>query len=132
MKYDEFVGRVQQQTNLESQEKSVRAIYATLETLGECLEGNTTDHLSSHLSPVIGHYLQASDNNEQFTVDEFFQRVAEREDVDLPEATHHAQVVISVLVETINPEELAEALAQLPYLFKLLFEADTEGENPRD
>jgi len=126
MQYDDFVGCVQQRARIDSQEEAVRAIYATLETLGERLGGNTPNHLAAQLPPVLGHYFEVPDTTERFSLDEFFRRVAEREQVDLSIANHHARAVISVLAEAISPGELADALGQLPEEFRELFKAEKE------
>ncbi|MEH2241168.1 hypothetical protein [Nostoc sp.] len=36
-------------------------------------------------------------SGERFSLDEFFGRVSQRESIDLPDAVHHARVVIEVL-----------------------------------
>lgn len=127
MKYNEFVGHVQNRARLASNGEAVRAIHAALETLGERLAGGEASNLASQLPEEIGEYLRV-ERDEAFSLDEFFQRVAKREGVDLPDATHHARAVISVLGEAISAGALANARAQLPDEYNPLFEAGSEGE----
>ena len=128
MQYDEFVGRVQNRARLASGGEAVRAIHATLQTLGERLFGKEAEHLAAQLPPEIGTYLRQVEVKESFSLDEFFERVAEREGVDLPDAIHQARAVISVLSEAVSPGEMADARAQLPDEYDPLFGLGSEGE----
>ena len=133
MQYDEFIGQVQHQAHLASREDAVRAIRATLETLGERLFGNEADHLAAQLPREIAYYLTNARQRESFGLDEFFQRVQEREgvSVELPEAIYHARVVLSVLQDAVSPGEIADIRAQLPHEFQPIFDARAEGALPR-
>lgn len=64
---------------------------------------------------------------DSFNLEQFFQRVAERESADLPQAVHHARAVISVLQEAVTPGEVADVRAQLPDEYDPLFDAGSEG-----
>ena len=69
-----------------------------------------------------------SDTTDRFSLDEFLQRVAKREKVDLPDATYHARAVISVLQEAVTGNQIEHVLAQLPNEYRPLFTAGSEGE----
>ena len=128
MKYKEFVGQVQHRARLGTQGETVRAIHATLETLGERIVADEAAQLAAQLPQEIGHYLQLADTSDRFPLDEFLQRVAKREKVDLPDATHHARSVISVLQEAVTGNQIEHVLAQLPNEYRPLFTAGSEGE----
>lgn len=130
MQFDEFVGEVQHLARLGSTGNAVTATAATLETLGERLHGDEADNLGAQLPYALSAYLRLAQRKEAFNLDEFFQRVAEREGagVDLPDAAHHARVVMAVLEKAVSPGEWADARAQLPDKWNPLFEAGATGE----
>jgi uncharacterized protein (DUF2267 family) len=135
MQYDEFVGQVQNRARLASRGEAVSAIRATLETLGERLAGGAADNLAAQLPSEIGEYLRYSLPSDsplgtKFGLDEFFQRMATREKIDLPIATYHARVVTEVLQEAVSPGELEKIRAQLPDEFDRLFAAGSVGAMP--
>ncbi len=132
MKYDEFINQVQSQARLSSSGEAVSATRATLEVLGQRLFGDEAKNLAAQLPSEISYYLLQPEINESFGVDEFFNRVSEREGVDLPDAVHHARVVISVLQEAVSPGEIEDVRAQLPDEFDPLFEAGSEGTMSRE
>lgn len=128
MKYDEFVGRVQNRARLSSTDEAVGAIRATLEVLGKRLAGGEPSDLAAQLPPEIGRYLEhAATAGERFGLDEFFERVSKQEKTDLPEAAHHARAVVSVLGEAVAQGEIEDVRAQLPQEYDPLFESGSEG-----
>lgn len=130
MQFEAFSGQVQNLARLPSQGETMRAIAAVLETLGERLYGNQAETLAAQLPYGIGAYLRLARQKDDFDLDEFFRRVAEREGagVDLPAAVHHARVVVYVLQQAVSPGEIQDVLAQLPDNWTALFEAGPEGE----
>lgn len=134
MQFDEFVGEVQHRARFGTQGDAMRAIYATLETLGERLYGDEADDLAAQLPPALGAYLRLARRQESFDLDEFFERIAEREGagIDLPQATFHARTVISVLEDAVTPGEMADVRTQLPEEWDPLFEAGAEGKMVRE
>jgi uncharacterized protein (DUF2267 family) len=127
MKHDEFVGEVQNRARLASRGEAERAVRATLETMAERLAGGEADHLAAQLPQEIGRHLQGANGGERFSLDEFFQRVSQKEKVDLPESVYHCRAVIEVLREAVSPGEFANMRAQLPDEYNRLLEAGSEG-----
>ncbi|HDQ71511.1 MAG TPA: DUF2267 domain-containing protein [Chloroflexi bacterium] len=127
MQFDEFVGRVHNRAELASTGEALRAIRATLQTLSERVYFDEAQDLAAQLPREIGEYLTMVDDVESFSLGEFLDRVAERETVDLPDATYHARVVIEVLGETVTPGKMDDIRAQLPDEYKPLFEAGSTG-----
>lgn len=121
MQFDDFLGQVQHCAQLASGEESMRAIHATLETLGERLTKEEADQLAAQLPPEIGGFLQQPVLREKYSLEEFYDRVAMREDARLSAARRHADAVISVLVDAVSPGEIADVRAQLPREFQSLF-----------
>lgn len=128
MQYKEFVGQVQHRARLATEGEAVRAIRATLSTLAERLVGNEAENLAAQLPREIGHYVREMDKSESFDVDEFFRRVAEREELDLPVSMYHAQAVISVLEDAVSKGEMDDVRAQLPDDYERLFEYQGDEE----
>lgn len=127
MQFDEFVGRVHNRAKLASAGEALRAIRATLQTLSERVYFDEAQDLAAQLPREIGEYLTMVEDIERFSLDEFFDRVAEREAIDLPDATYHARVVMEVLEEAVTPGEMDDIRAQLPDEYKPLFEAGSTG-----
>jgi len=130
MQYDQFVGQVHARGRFASDGEAVRAIHATLETLGERLYGGEAENLAAQLPPELGHYLREAVTGQSFDLDEFFRRVSMREGVDLPEAVFHARVVMEVLKEAVSPGLLDKVLDQLPAEYDSLF-AGSRGKMPQ-
>ena len=126
MKYSEFIGKVQNQARLGTTSAAVGAVRATLETLGERLAGGEADNAAAQLPEEIGYYLRQAKSNESFELRTFYERVAERESVDFPDAVYHSKVVMSVMQEAISPGEMSDLRAQLPPEYNDLFEMDGE------
>ncbi|UJS17306.1 MAG: DUF2267 domain-containing protein [Candidatus Jettenia sp.] len=133
MNYDEFTGQVQSRARLASTDEAIRAIRATLETLGERLFGNEADDLASQLPTELKPYLLQAKSKEGFDLNEFFRRVCQKEGggIELPDAVYHARAVVSVLCDAVSPGELNDILAQLPPDYDDLFEAGSEGTMQR-
>jgi uncharacterized protein (DUF2267 family) len=134
MTFEDFVGQVQHRARLGTEGEAVRAVCATLETLGERLFNGEADHLAAQLPSGINAYLRLAKKKESFSLDEFFQRVADRQGagVDLPQAIFHARVVMEVLQEAVSPGQINDVRAQLPNEFDPIFEAGSTGELTRE
>lgn len=130
MKHDEFIGQVQARARLSSRGDAERATRATLETLAERLSGGEPKDLGSQLPQEIGRYLMSPEaaQAERLTLDDFFNRVSDREGVDLPIAVHHARAVVSVLTEAVSSGEIQDVRGQLGEEYSPLFESGSEGE----
>ncbi len=129
MNYHEFLGAVQHRCEMATTQQAVSATRATLETLAARItEGQATD-MAAQLPQELGIYLaDAQPKPERFSAQEFLERVAEREEVDLPQAVYHARVVLEVLGEALTAPEFEHLQAQLPDEYAALFEAGSEGE----
>lgn len=127
MQYNEFIGNVQAKARIGTQGNAVRAVHATLTTLAERISAEEAEHLAAQLPPELGAYLK-TDITDRFSLNDFFERVAKRENVDMPDATHHARAVISVLTDAVSAGQIDEVRGQLPNEFDPLFTAGSEGE----
>lgn len=128
MQYEKFIGEVQNRARLSSRSEAVKATRATLEVLGQRLHGGGADNLAAQLPGEVGIYLKQSDPSETFDLDEFFERVKQKERLDFPNAVHHSRVVISVLKEAVSAGEIEDVQAQLSDDYDALFDSGSEGE----
>lgn len=132
MEHDEFIGQIQHRARLASRGEAERATRSTLETLAERLTAGAADNLASQLPVEIGEHLRrASGASDVIDLQGFFERVAEREGTELPEAVFHARCVIEVVDEATTDRLLDKVREQLPDEFDRLFEAGSTGSMPR-
>jgi uncharacterized protein (DUF2267 family) len=128
MQHDEFVGAVQNRADLASRGEALRATRAVLTTLGERLQAGEASDLAGPLPMEIDVFLHQAESGQIFDYDEFLQRVSERANADVPDASFYAQVVIDVVEETTPASELEDVTDQLPAdyddLFGLVGETD--------
>lgn len=122
MKFEEFVGEVQHRAKLGTMGDAVRAIQAVLPTLSERLDAGEAKDLAAQLPREIAFYLQTPEHRRRMSLEEFFELVSLREEVDLPAAVYHARVVIEVLQEAVSPGEIQDVLAELPPEWAPLFQ----------
>lgn len=103
---------------------------AALTALAERLLGNEPANAAAQLPKGIAGYLEHawSGMGEPFSLDEFFNRVSQRAEVDLPDAVYQSRVVIEVLQEAISQGEIEDIRAQLPNDYLTLFEAGSKGK----
>lgn len=126
MQYETFVKDVQTLANLPSSGDAVKAIRATLQTLGARILDDERNDLAAQLPQEIAYYLREVPNFERFSLPEFYERISAMEDVDIPAAKYHAQAVIAVLVSAVSSGEIADVLAELPVEFRVMFEESVE------
>lgn len=116
MNFEEFTGQVHHRLELPGTAETLRAIRATLMTLGQRIqEGEATD-LAGNLPMEIGWYLTGpvEAHGERFDWSEFVARVSEIEGVDPPEAAYHAQVIMDLVGDAVPAAELRQLRDQLP------------------
>ena len=127
MNYDDFIGEVQHRIDAGTQGEAVRTTRATLTTLGERLgEGEASD-FAAPLPMEIDRYLLEAEHGQQFSYDEFVDRVAERAKMDEADAAFAAKAVLALAAEGAPPGEHEDVRSTLPAEFDDLFEfVDTE------
>lgn len=114
MDYETFVRRVQEVGEIESPDEAERAITATLETLGERLEGTHRSHVATQLPGELGPHLEKRPYRGVFLLPDFYNRVGARADLRRPDAERRSRAVMVVLREAISPGEwrdMADALS---------------------
>ncbi|ELY47182.1 DUF2267 domain-containing protein [Natronorubrum bangense] len=118
MNYDEFTGEVQHRLELPDTGRTVRAIRATLMTLGQRIPEGAADDLAASLPIEIKWYMTGAvhDHGQRFGWQEFLARVTEieGEGIDPPEAAYHARVIIDLVETLVPPSDFQQLRDQLP------------------
>ncbi len=132
MDHDEFIGQVQRRARLGSRGEAERATRATLETVGERIADGEADNLAAQLPQEIGEHLRRAASaqagtGEGFSLDDFFERVTEREGIGQPDAVFHSRVVLEVTDEATTGSLMTKVREQFPAEFDRLFEAGSSG-----
>lgn len=123
MNLGEFTKTVQAVAEIDSKEKTEQAIRAALETLSERIIGDEASQLADQLPAEVGTYLRGREgqNGEAFSLEEFYQRISQREGVDGPTAALHAKAVFAALNAAVTAGEYEDIKANLPDSYKDLF-----------
>jgi uncharacterized protein (DUF2267 family) len=116
MNFDEFTGTVQHRLELPGTGETVRAIRATMMTLGQRIPEGNADDLAASLPMEIKWYLTGAvhEHGQRFDWTEFVSRVSQTTGGDRPDVAYQAQVIMD-LVSTVVPEsDLQQLRDQLP------------------
>lgn len=118
MNFDEFTGEITHRLELAGTGETLRAIRATLTTLGERLQEGEAKDLAANLPMEIDRYLTEAESGQRFDWDEFLDRVWEREGMtdpnDRADAAYHARAIMDVVSKQVPPGELQQVRSQLP------------------
>lgn len=128
MKYDQFIKHVQSLAQLDSRDEAERATRATLETIKERIVGNEASQLAAQLPKELGEYLRGreGEDGQYFPIEEFYQRVSEKEGVEPTAAAIHLRAVFAVLQQAVTPGEFADVRANFSDDYEELFAAQSE------
>jgi uncharacterized protein (DUF2267 family) len=115
---DVFVERVARRAALEPPEAR-RASEAVVETLAERIAGGEVDDLAEQLPEDLHPALERGKAStggkaQAMSLDEFIERIADREGVSYEQALEHARAVFAALRDSVTEKELADILAELP------------------
>lgn len=127
MQTDEFVRLVQERASVTSGDEALEIIAATLETLGERLPRNERADLSVQLPGQLRAYARRRLETEQFSLEEFYNRVAARSGLGAPQAIEQAHVVMGVLQEAVSEGQMQDVREHLPPEFEELFSGEPHG-----
>ncbi|KAB1196116.1 MULTISPECIES: DUF2267 domain-containing protein [Haloferax] len=116
MDFDEFTGEIQHRLELPGTGETVRAIRATLMTLGERIPEGSAEDLAASLPIEIKWYLTGAvhEHGQRFDWSEFVSRVSDIEGEDPPKAAYHAQVIVDLVGTLVPPSDLQQLRDQLP------------------
>jgi len=139
MDFDEFVGEVQHRLELPGTGEAVRAVRATLTTLGERIPADDAADLASALPMEVSWYLVGAPrrHGERFDWAEFVARVSEIEHADRATAAYHARVIVDLVGTLVAPADFQQLRDQLPErgdwdaLFEVVDAGGWEAAEPR-
>jgi uncharacterized protein (DUF2267 family) len=114
---NEFLERVKRRADLDRVEAQ-RACEVVLETLAERLAGGEVDDLEAAL-PWFREALERGKVHvhgrpRRMSLDEFVDRVAQKEEVSFDDAFAHVRAVFTTLTEALPPKEVRDILHELP------------------
>lgn len=114
MKADEMVSAVRKSAEIDTYDHAEAAVKATFAVLGQRLGSESSD-LAAQLPPELTEDMDTSAEVERFSLDDFYERVAEREGhgCSARDARRHARAVTALLREAVGAEYL-HVLSQLP------------------
>jgi uncharacterized protein (DUF2267 family) len=118
---EQFIAEVKNLAELDNDEDAQKAVRATLETLRERLAGNEPADLAAQLPPEIAPFVEGAGGRETFSVEEFYDRVAQKEGVFNDEAIRHARAVATVLQTAVTGGALEDVRSQLGNDYEELF-----------
>lgn len=121
MQAEEFRSSVKELAEVETNEEADRAIRATLETLRERLAGNEPSNLADQLPGEFADYLRGQGGQDNFSLQEFYQRVAEKEGVEEMDGTRHARAVATTIQAAVDTNGMDHVRTQLKDDYKELF-----------
>jgi uncharacterized protein (DUF2267 family) len=116
MNFDEFTGTIQHRLELPGTGETVRAIRATLTTLGQRIPDGAAADLAASLPMEVDWYLTGAvtEHGQRFDYREFVDRVSAIEHADRPAAAYHAQVIVDLVATLVPPSDLQQLRDQLP------------------
>lgn len=130
MQYDHFLGEVQHRLELAGEGEAARATRIVLSNLGKRLgEGEAAD-LAAPLPMEIDRFLTEPRGGQQFSYQDFIDRISDEADIDESEAHYWAQAVMALVAENVNPSELEQVRDQLPTDYSPLFEFVEQEATP--
>jgi uncharacterized protein (DUF2267 family) len=123
LNFSEFTSTIQTVADIDSKEQAERAIRASLETLSERILGDEASQLADQLPEEIGQCLRGREGKmgEPFSLEDFYQRVSNREGVDTPSAAMHARAVFVTINSAVTSGEYEDIKSNLPEEYKELF-----------
>ncbi|AZH25872.1 DUF2267 domain-containing protein [Haloplanus aerogenes] len=116
MDFDEFTGTIQHRLELPGTGETVRAIRATLSTLGQRIPAGAAEDLAASLPMEIRWYLTGAvhEHGQRFDWREFVARVSDIENADAADAAYHAQVVVDLMHSQVPASDFQQLRDQLP------------------
>lgn len=110
----ELIAAIRDNSDLDDPEEAERAAHATLTVLGLRLAGGEPIDLGSQQPTSLGQSLAAVGEGEQFSLDEFYDRVGKLEGIGHDDARRHARAVMAGVKAAVDDNEWENMLAALP------------------
>src|SRR5258707_7743565 len=120
MDYEEIIEVIGRASGGLGREAAERPAQTTLQTLAERVGRGEGGHSLRELAAEFMPWLHTETDAEAFDIDEFLDRVAQREDVDVEKALLHARAVFFALGDALSPRAVAHLAVSLPHTFEPL------------
>ncbi|MGA5799067.1 DUF2267 domain-containing protein [Streptomyces cellulosae] len=123
MQHHEFLARVRELGEYMSQDEAAAVTEAVLTVLAQRINPGEADDLASQLPEPLGQKLTEAkaQQAENFGIEEFNRRVAERVGARPRTAEWDASAVLTTRAEAVSGGELNQILSQLPSGYAVLF-----------
>lgn len=122
MTYDNFLGEVKKRTPLRNQMETSAAVTATLYTLAERLPLEERENLAAQLPLDMKKLVYLDGAAQNFSLDDFFNRVSERMETDREQAEMVSNEILKILSESVSAGEIDDLKENMPVEFYELFE----------
>ncbi|MBE9005592.1 DUF2267 domain-containing protein [Fortiea sp. LEGE XX443] len=125
MEYHEFITHVQSLAQSNSREEAELAARATLETIKERIADSEIQDLAAQLPQELSSYLRGQEpaSSQVFNLQEFIERVSEKEKIEPTTTAIHVRAVFAVLQNAINPEKFSQFQGHFTHDYEELFAA---------
>jgi len=117
MDYEQIIAVIRRAASGLSSEEAELAAHATLQTLAERLSRSQALHILRELPAGLKPWIYTVTDAATFDIDEFLDKVADREDTDVETALRHARAVFFALGDALSPAEVAHLAESLPRTF---------------
>lgn len=123
MRCDEFLARVRERGEFHSQDEAQKITEDVLGVLARRISPGEVDDLASQLPRPLGQSLTEAkrERAENFGIEEFYHRVAERTGARPRTAQWDASAVLTTVADVISGGELNQVISQLPSSYAALF-----------
>ncbi|MDX3529370.1 DUF2267 domain-containing protein [Streptomyces sp. ID05-39B] len=123
MKRDEFLARVRERGEYTGQDEAQHIAEQVLDVLSERISPGEVKDLASQLPAPLGQKLAAVEREraENFGIEEFYRRVAERTGARPRTAQWDASAVLCTVADAVSGGELNQVISQLPSSYAVLF-----------
>lgn len=126
MDYKEIVELIRREAGGLQAGEAERAAEAVLRVLAERLPRGERRRLLQELPAEMKPWVYTEQDAEEFDIDDFLDRIAKREDVDIETAFVYARAVFAALGQALSPEAIKHLAASLPQTFGPLV-AEAQG-----
>jgi uncharacterized protein (DUF2267 family) len=123
MEYTEFITHVQTLAQSESREEVEVATRATLEIIKQIIPSDEREELAAQIPQELGEYLRGSETEpiESFHLQEFIERISQKESVSPTISIIHVRAVFAVLQNAITPEKFRKFYDYFSHDYEELF-----------
>ena len=121
MTYEAFLDSICNRVGFEGRDKAEVVATATLRVFGEVLLASDRDALADALPPVLRDALCSRPSDQDYDLEEFYERLADEEGLNAGKAREMGQVVGRVLARAIDGELTKRLKVRLPDEYRELF-----------